>query len=175
MRRNNEHAAAAGPGPRPSPADGRARRATLLAAVAALLILAGCAGPAPSAGPATPVAAPRVTVTLGIYSGRPDPSWELDPAQSAALVRLLASLPAVTGVPPEGGLGYRGFGLVIDAGGQAVERLVAYRGAVAAQGTGARQVRTDPTRSVERLLLETGRSWLTPAEITAVEADLGSP
>jgi hypothetical protein len=33
----------------------------------------------------------------------------------------------------------------------------------------------DPSRSVERFLLETGRSRLGLAEIAAVETDLGSP
>ncbi|MCU0484362.1 MAG: hypothetical protein MUC54_08885, partial [Chloroflexi bacterium] len=99
-------------------------------------------------------------------------SWELVGTQATILVRMLADLPVEQGVPPQGGLGYRGFTVDIMTGGQ-VERLVVYRGAVAAEGSGARPVRLDPTRSVERYLLQSGRSQLDPAEAAAVEADLG--
>jgi hypothetical protein len=114
-----------------------------------------------------------VTVTLGIYSGRPDPSWELDEAQTADLFHTLYGLPVASARLPEGGLGYRGFGLVVTTPGTGEGNLVAYRGVVAGSGTG--EVRLDSTRSVERFLLETGRSRLAPAEIAAVEADLGLP
>ena len=43
---------------------------------------------------------------------------------------------------------------------------------VAPQETGPRPYRADPGRTVERLLLDTGRSRLTPMEISVVESDL---
>ena len=147
--------------------------------VLALAVLAGCGSPAPSTsqptGPATDHPGARITASLGIYSGRPDPAWELDEAETAVLLRMLADLPVASGVPPEGGLGYHGFLLVVRTDGQADQSLVAYRGAVAVPGAGARRAWADPTRSIERYLLETGRSLLAPAELAAVEADLGTP
>ena len=154
----------------------------LLAAIAlALTVLAGCGNPAPATNqPIGPTGQPTgsptasVAVSLGIYSGRPDPAWELSEAQSAVLLAMLADLQEGSGVPPEGGLGYRGFGLRVRVDGQADQDLVAFRGAVAAPGTGPRRVWADATRSIERFLLDTGRSRLAPAEIEAVETDLRS-
>jgi len=157
---------------------------TTLALLALLVLLAfgGCGGrppvdasPASSAAPtaaASVAAATRMTTSLGIYSGRPDPSWDLGDAQAAEVVTASAALPAAIGTPPEGGLGYHGFTLVLRRPGQADETLIAYRGTVSSPGAGARPYRADPGRTVERLLLETGRATLTPTEIAAVEADL---
>jgi hypothetical protein len=52
------------------------------------------------------------TVTLELYSGRPNPSWELDDRQIAELARRIQSLTGATLTKPPGiagGLGYRGF------------------------------------------------------------------
>ena len=111
-----------------------------------------------------------VAVSLGIYSGRPDPSWTLTAEEAEGLVNLLASLPEGTGAPPVGGLGYHGFTIALPEG-----TLVAYRGSVAPPGDGERAVRADPTRSVERYLLETSRSHLTAVEASEVERALTTP
>lgn len=152
-----------------------ARARSLCAMAMALVVLAGCGSPSTPTNPPTGSPAAQVTVSLGIYSGRPDPTWALSDAQSAVLIRLLDDLPGASGVPPEGGLGYHGFRLVVRTAGQADEHLVAYRGAVAEPGAGARSYRQDEARSIERYVLETGRSHLTPTEVAAVEADLGIP
>ena len=114
----------------------------------------------------------RITATLGIYSGRPDPSWDLTDTQAVQVESAIEALPVKTGIPPEGGLGYHGFSLVFQRSGQADETLIAYRGTVAPLGAGPRAYRIDDGRSLERLLLDFGRSTLTPTEIAAVEADL---
>lgn len=143
--------------------------------------LAACAGPKIETGPpssSTPTVAasaspaPDIVATLGIYSGRPDPSWTLTDAQAGAVIAAIAALPVATGVPPEGGLGYHGFSVVLPRPGRADETVVAYRSTVAPPGVGPRPHRSDPGRTVERLLLDTGRAMLTSAEIAAVEADL---
>ena len=156
-------------------------RSTL--ALLAMVALGGCwagpglfaartasSGPTDAASPSPPVA--QITVSLGIYSGRPDPSWELSERQVVEVVDAIAALSPTTGTPPEGGLGYHGFTLVLHRAGQADEILVAYRATVAPQGTGPRPYRIDPDRTVERLLLDTGRSRLTPMEISVVGSDL---
>ncbi|HYO42695.1 MAG TPA: hypothetical protein VES19_05795 [Candidatus Limnocylindrales bacterium] len=139
---------------------------------------AGSGSPAAShtSGSATPSAATptvaQVTVSLGIYSGRPDPSWDLTAAEAAAVVGIIDRLPTATGTPPQGGLGYHGFTLVIRRAGQPDTTLVAYRGAVAPPGVGPRPHLADPGRTLERSLLDAGRSTLAPVEVAAVEADL---
>jgi len=158
--------------------------ARALLALLSVAALAGCGG-APGVGTSptstststmsTSDAPPtRITVTLGIYSGRADPSWDLAEAEAAQLDRAIAGLPVTTGTPPEGGLGYHGFTLLLSRPGKADETLVAYRGTVAPPGVDPRPYRIDAPRTVERLLLDAGRSILTPVEVAAVEADLAT-
>lgn len=116
---------------------------------------------APSAGDPTPAGpADGVRVVLGIYSGRPDPTWTLTGAEAAAVQRALEALPEAAGSPPEGGLGYHGF-TVTHLG----RTWTAYLGIVSAAGAGPQILRRDPGRTVERLLLELGRTELTAVEI----------
>ena len=125
--------------------------------------------PSPSApGEPTPVVpADEVRVTLGIYSGRSDPTWTLAGAEAAAVERAIQALPEAAGSPPEGGLGYHGF--TVARGGS---NVTAYLGTVWAGGGGPQVIRRDPERTVERLLLELGRTELTPEEIAEVEQSL---
>jgi hypothetical protein len=105
-------------------------------------------------------------VTLGIYSGRPDPTWTLTGAEAAAVERAIEALPEAAGTPPEGGLGYHGF--TFTRGGRTI---TAYLGRVWSGG-GPQILRQDPGRTVERLLLELGRTQLMAAEIAEVERSL---
>lgn len=51
-------------------------------------------------------------VELDVFSGRPNPGWELTAAEAAELARRLAGLaPSATG-PAEPGLGFRGYRIV---------------------------------------------------------------
>lgn len=51
---------------------------------------------------------PMVQIELDIFSGRPNPTWRLDDAQTIELLALLSDLPVATQGQPEP-LGYRGF------------------------------------------------------------------
>ena len=137
--------------------------------------LAGLIDPGGPLAPLADVPLPSVTVSLGIYSGRPEPSWTLSDVQVAALVGQLASLAVATGSAPQGGLGYHGFSIAVQPAGQAEQSFVAYRGAVAGPGDAPGTYRADPQRAIESALLESGRSHLTPAEVAIVEADLARP
>ena len=46
---------------------------------------------------------------LDVFSGRPNPSWDLSPEEEAELARRLTDLRPVEQAPPDPGLGYRGF------------------------------------------------------------------
>lgn len=48
-------------------------------------------------------------VELDIFSGRPNPTWELSKEQADEFVSRLTNLPRCDRVPSIGGLGYRGF------------------------------------------------------------------
>lgn len=109
-------------------------------------------------------------VTLGIYSGRLDPSWTLTLAEAMTLDTMLGALVEVTDTPPVGGLGYHGFTITRPSG-----TLVAYRLAIARAGEGPRIVGLDPTGNIERFLLETSRRHVTPDEYAAAEAAIGKP
>ena len=163
----------------------------LLALVGVALVVAAC-GPAPSvvtpapvqptpvpgvtdmppgtdAAPTAPAGAGEMHVTLGIYSGRPDPTWTLASDEAVAITKAIAALPDLVGTAPEGGLGYHGF--VIEQDGR---RVTVYLGVVATDGGGPGSLLADPDRTVERLLLELGRSHLAAAEIAEVERSLAA-
>ena len=85
-------------------------------------------------------------IELDAFSGRPNPRWELDYADSNTLRALIAGLPASSEAPAESaGLGYRGF-ICIDAG----ERFRAFKGRVVKPDV----VLADPTMRVEKFLLD---------------------
>jgi hypothetical protein len=121
--------------------------------------------PARSVAPAGPV-----VVTLGIYSGRPDPTWTLTVDEAAAVDAALAALPDGTGTPPVGGLGYHGFSIARPG-----STSVAYLGTVAPPGDGPRPMKADPTRSIERCLLKTSGSHVTPDEYAIAELAIAAP
>jgi hypothetical protein len=85
-------------------------------------------------------------VELDIFSGRPNPRWELDERAADALRDLVSRLEVTsTTLPEPPGLGYRGF-VVADDG----EKFRAFRGYIARDGV----VLGDPTASIERFLLD---------------------
>ncbi len=162
----------------------------LLLVLAAAAMIAACSGtPAgtPGATAVEPTPVPTVaplpgmtlspaegaTVTLGIYSGRPDPTWGLTAVQVARLRELVAALPVANGEPPQGGLGYHGFSVSLGAGAGG-PIVVAFHGTVVAQGAAAGTFWRDDTRLVERYLLETGRPSLAAVEIDTVEQALAN-
>jgi hypothetical protein len=113
---------------------------------------------------------------LGIYSGRPDPTWTLTSGEAARLESLVTALPQRLGTPHEGGLGYHGFTVRVPSGfgGEGAPRtLLAFEGQVAEVGTGRRSIGIDQSRSVERFLLTTGRARLDGTEVSVVAGDLG--
>ncbi len=135
--------------------------------VSCLLLVVGCSGNGVP-GSTSPVGSVRVA--LGLYSGLLDPEWTLTAEQVAALDSALMALPDGTGSPPAGGLGYHGFTIMRPG-----STLVAYLGAVASPGDGPRTVKADPTRSIERYLLETSRPHVTADEYEAAKRALAGP
>jgi hypothetical protein len=101
-------------------------------------------------------------VEVDVYSGRPNPRWELSSQQAEELLKKLRSLPArESAASLSDGLGYRGLIVSGDELMQAGDtEIVISNGIVEARAaSGARQF-TDKDRAVERWLLQTGKGKL---------------
>ena len=161
----------------------------VVAVVLSALLLAGCGAAVPSDRPSdrpspgngsslgtepamTLPVGDGMSVSLGIYSGRPDPSWTLSQAQAAELRRLIDALPSGVGDSAGGGLGYHGFTIALSGPDGDLRHIVAYHGEIAEAGNGARPTWYDAAGRVERFVLETGRPYLDPEEARVVDDDL---
>jgi hypothetical protein len=88
-----------------------------------------------------------MVVELEVFSGRPNPRWELDEKNAATLTRLEASLRAADRAPPAApGLGYRGFKYTGPAGSNVV-----YKGFVRTPSG----IFADPMFAIEQFLVGT--------------------
>ena len=98
------------------------------------------------------------TATVWIYSGRPDPQWNLPAAVTQRLWEIWQKLDPLDKMPPPApALGYRGS--ILDCGKRG--RWQAYRGAVIS----GESRRSDPGRAFERLLLDSAPKDLIPADV----------
>src|SRR5579872_1019717 len=106
-----------------------------------------------------------MVVTLEVFSGRPNPEWDLAPAQRADFERRMAALPALTvGISgPDEPLGYRGF---------SVRGLEAPIRVFHGQVINGPQALADPGRRLERWLLDSGRSTIDPTLATYVDTEI---
>lgn len=92
------------------------------------------------------------TVTLLMFSGRRDPTWELPPAEAAALARALQGYGSA---PDVSRLGYRGFRVQSD------------------EPEMPREVIVRDAAKLERILLRTANGRVAPEIIDAVESAIG--
>jgi hypothetical protein len=128
-------------------------------ALLALLITAGCAGPAAGAPTATDAMPRTVRVTLLLFSGRPNPSFDLSPTIAAE--RLVAGLEATKALETAAGetaipgvLGYNG--IVVENGANVrglPQVMVVYRERVEVRD-GRTSLRLDAGRQLETALLK---------------------
>jgi len=108
------------------------------------------------------------TVTLDVFSGRPNPEWTLDAAQEAQLRARLASLSTTRDAPLEPpGLGYRGLLLRLDTG----PKFRVCAGTVAGPGT----LLLDRGRALERWLLASAGARLDAGLLSYIQDELDSP
>jgi hypothetical protein len=104
----------------------------------------------------------KMQVEVDMFSGRPNPHWELTVQESQEFTQRFQSLSADRG---EGtvneGLGYRG--LIVRESGEEVEgdrEIVISNGLVVARGNGKSQLFTDKNRTLEKWLIQTGKGRL---------------
>jgi hypothetical protein len=115
-----------------------------------------------------------LTVTLHVFSGRPDPTWTLDDQQADRLLESLASVRERTTQKPSGvvgQLGYRGFTLQrpVDHP-RGAQRLYVHEGLVDPGALAPSLVTGD--RELEAWLLETGSQRLDEAVVGHVRESL---
>jgi hypothetical protein len=112
-----------------------------------------------------------VIVELDIFSGMPNPTWALSPSAGSAFLARLAALPPAAEYSFPGNLGYRGFVVEIAPGSTA--RL--QNGVVRRSVGDSVNYLADPGRSLERFLLDSGRSVLSPEVLATVSRHLPPP
>ena len=92
-----------------------------------------------------------------VYSGRPDPSWDVSPSTAAACVHAFEKLEHTrAAVPDQASLGYRGAWLLAPDS----RRWDAFNGIA----WSAQDRRGDPERAMERALLESAPDATLPSE-----------
>lgn len=118
-------------------------------------------------------AAGQAKVTLDIFSGRPNPTWQLTREQTENLLVIVKKLPDCDPGDLFDGLGYRGFQVVLNgtANGQR-STLTVYRGKVRyEEGRHVRHL-ADKDRQLEQLLLKYGSPHLAPGLYKTVEREV---
>ena len=94
-----------------------------------------------------------------IFSGRPDPTWRIEQEQARRLEAVWDELAPFVGQRPAGPpLGYRGCSMVCGL----KQEYTAFGGAVTKRVSGVAEVREDPARRFEKLLLATAPKGLLP-------------
>lgn len=98
-----------------------------------------------------PTRAEKWRARASVYSGRPDPEWDLDQELVTRLLEMWEQMEPWHGPPPHPpGLGYRGAVLKSSDG----RRFSAYNGAVQLTAAERVVVRRDSGRDFERLILQ---------------------
>lgn len=114
-------------------------------------------------------------VEIDLYSGRPNPSWSLDEAQSAELTKRLDALQEVDKGEPAQGLGYRGVIITMRDGvsGRPMTTIVSAGIVLERFHDGTERRRRDLSRSLESWIIRTGRSHLDPAVYEHITLQFG--
>lgn len=114
-----------------------------------------------------------VTVTLHVFSGNPDPSWELTDSQSEELADRIYAIPKTTLLKPSGivgGLGYRGFSVHAVRERRLDPHVYVHLGVVELDRFDVNRIAEDT--ELEEWLLATGAQAVAPAVREQVRSDL---
>lgn len=96
-------------------------------------------------------------VELHIFSGRPDPFWELSEEEAAELAKRLAGLPYTHQPPRPGGLGYRGFSVSNATASAGLPMRVSVFDGVIVSFEGGKTTYYKDTNNIEPWLLDQAR------------------
>lgn len=134
-----------------------------LGIVVLVLMAAACGDDAPTRRGAA-------MVTMDVFSGLPNPTWELGADETAEMVSRWEDLAVATAGEYPGTLGYRGVIVEFEDG----SRVWVSGGFAVDETRGQVVARADPGHTLELWLLETGRSTLDPALLESVLAEIAS-
>ncbi len=110
-------------------------------------------------------------VEVDVFSGRPNPAWEIGPDEARMLAERLAALPAAPPSPEPDGLGYRGVVVRGLPGACAEVRLG--EGRAHARCEDGPRVLADAGRAVERAVLATGRGRIDAGTLALIREAAG--
>ena len=101
----------------------------------------------------------KAKVTLRIYSGRENPSWNLSEKQISDLLALVGDLPKSEAFTLPDNLGYHGFQVELtENAAEKTQEIVAYKGRVLYKSAEADKYFTDRERRLELFLLNSADS-----------------
>lgn len=107
----------------------------------------------------TPNNVKKARVTLQVYSGRENPSWDLSEKQISDLLTLVGDLPKAEPFTLPDNLGYRGFQVELtENAAEKTQEIVAYKGRVLYKSAEADKYFTDRERRLEMSLLNSADS-----------------
>lgn len=115
-----------------------------------------------------------VTVELDVFSGQPNPRWELTDDQASEFVTILGRLPTTQAsqASPEG-LGYRGFVLrPRNKSGESFDEIRVYRGFAVTRHVGRADVFSDRERLLERWLAGSARGHVPDSVLRLIEREI---
>lgn len=102
---------------------------------------------------------PHNVVEMDIFSGQPNPTWSLSDPELTTFITAVNDLPVVQPVLAPEHLGYRGFNVHLDQGGNKTTYHI-YNGFIRISSSNEISFRRDYTNTIELRLLETGRPYI---------------
>ena len=107
----------------------------------------------------TPNNVKKAKVTLRVYSGRENPSWNLSEKQISELLALVGDLPKSEAFTLPENLGYHGFQVELtENAAEKTQEIVAYKGRVIYKSAEADKYFADRERRLEMFLLNSADS-----------------
>lgn len=113
-------------------------------------------------------------IELDVFSGRPNPRWEMSGTQAEFLRRLRSLKVSPAGASTGDGLGYRGF-VVRPNGGpvDGFDEVRLYKGSAVVRQGDRSETFSDPERSLERWLLDLARGHVDEEVLEYIRSEMG--
>lgn len=114
----------------------------------------------------------KARVVLSIFSGRRNPTWALSAKNAEQLVAEINNLTESDAASSPDGLGYTGFQVELTDSESRKSKITAYKGLVVYNVNDTSRYFSDSQRSIEKLLLESGKSTLDRQLYQTVKAEI---
>jgi hypothetical protein len=139
----------------------------LLSKLLFIFLQVGCSALNPSSQPGFDAA-----ITIDVFSGRTNPTWNLSSEEVKTLQEMLDSLSSAESTRPRPDrLGYRSIIVDLEKD-NSTDRLFVYEGQVEWETTSGARFYSDPDRALERWLLSTGQRHIEPDLYETIEREI---